>query len=64
MKINFINDIATSGESTCEVHFIYKKDDDFQLSKSASILNEGTDGLLSETLEANKFKGKFFSQSM
>ena len=59
MKISFINDIETSGESTCEVHFIYKKGDDFQLSKSASILDEGTDGLLSETLEVNKFKGKF-----
>ena len=59
MKIDFINDIESSGESTCEVHLLYTKDDKVQLSHSSSILDEGTDGLLSETIAHNNFKGKF-----
>ena len=59
MKINFINDLESSGESNCEVHLLYKVGDDIQLSQSASILDQGTDGLLNETLGQNKFKGKF-----
>ena len=59
MKIDFINNLESSGESTCEVHLIYKTGDEVALSQSASILDEGTDGLLSETFERNKFKGKF-----
>ena len=59
MKINFINDLESSGESTCEVHLLYKVGDDIQLSQSANILDQGTDGLLNETLTQNKFKGKF-----
>ena len=59
INVDFLNDIESSGESTCEVHLIYKTEDDIALSQSASILDEGTDGLLSQTLEHNKFKGKF-----
>ena len=59
MKIDFINDIESSGESTCEVHLLYTKDDKVQLSHSSAILDEGTDGLLSETIAHNNFKGKF-----
>jgi leucyl aminopeptidase len=59
INIDFLNDIESSGESTCEVHLIYKTGDEVSLSHSASILDEGTDGLLSETLQNNRFKGKF-----
>ena len=59
MKINFINDLESSGESTCEVHLLYTADDKVQLSHSSAILDEGTDGLLSETIAHNNFKGKF-----
>tara|TARA_B100001123_G_scaffold264227_1_gene294290 strand:- start:6940 stop:8439 length:1500 start_codon:yes stop_codon:yes gene_type:complete len=59
MEIKFIDDMAGSGESNCEVHFLYKIKDDIQLSQPSAILDEGTDGLLSETLNNNKFKGKF-----
>ena len=52
MKINFINDSSTSGESNCEVHFFHKVDDDIQLSQSAN-------GLLDKTFLQNKSKGKF-----
>ena len=60
MEIKFIDDMAGSGESNCEVHFLYKiKDKKISLSQPSAILDEGTDGLLSETLNNNKFKGKF-----
>lgn len=59
MKISFVNSIEADSKSTCEVHFIYKNKDDFDLSESANILDKNTDGLLSKTLELNKFKGKF-----
>ena len=59
MKIDFINDIESSGESTCEVHLLYSNDDAVQLSHSSKILDEGTYGLLSETIAHNNFKGKF-----
>ena len=59
MKIDFINDLESSGESTCEVHLLYTKNDKVQLSHSSAILDEGTDGLLSETIAHNNFKGKF-----
>ena len=59
MEIKFIDDMAGSGESNCEVHFLYKVKDKVSLSQPSAILDEGTDGLLSETLNNNKFKGKF-----
>ena len=59
MEIKFIDDMAGSGESNCEVHFLYKIKDDISLSQPSAILDEGTDGLLRETLNNNKFKGKF-----
>jgi len=52
MKINFINDVNSSSEPACEVHFFYKADDDIQLSQSAS-------SLLDKTTLQNKSKGKF-----
>ena len=30
MKIDFINDLESSGESTCEVHLLYMADDKVQ----------------------------------
>ena len=59
MKINFINEIEATRSVNCEVHLLYKNNDKVQLSLSALELDQGSNNVISKTLNRNKFKGKF-----
>ena len=58
MKIDFINDLEPMAKVLVKYIYFIQKMTKYNHSFIA-ILDEGTDGLLSETIAHNNFKGKF-----
>ena len=48
-------------KTSCEIHFISKKDKEFILSDSAKKVDELTEGAITNTITNNDYKGKFGS---
>jgi leucyl aminopeptidase len=58
MKIDFTSNINEL-TSNCEIHFLYKTDNEFHLTESAKQVDEKTNGLITKTITKNNYKGKF-----
>ncbi len=56
MHISFKKTIEE--KTSCEIHFISKKDKEFILSESAKKVDELTEGAITNTVTNNEFKGK------